>query len=62
MGLEFHREVAMEHVALKMQHPLCCAWAVQSWKRFCVVKMLKNILCLIDVYVFLSHVGKDTLR
>lgn len=32
---------------------------VQSWKRFCLVMVLKNILCLVDICVFLSHVGKD---
>lgn len=43
-----------------LQHPLFCMGDVQLWKKFGVVKVLKNILWLIDTYVFLSRVGKDT--
>lgn len=32
---------------------------VKLWKRFCLVTVLKNILRLVDICVFLSHVGKD---
>lgn len=38
-----------------LQHPLFCVGV------FCLVKMLKNVLCLIGIYVFLSCVGQDTL-
>lgn len=42
-----------------LQHPLFHMGGVQLWK-FCVVKVFKNTLWLMDIYVFLSHVGKDT--
>lgn len=40
---------------------LCFVWGsgMQLRKRFCVVKILKNILHSIDICVFLSHTGKN---
>lgn len=53
----------MEHVALKtLCSILCFVWGgVQLWKKFSLVKVLKNILWLTDIYVFLPHVGKGTV-
>lgn len=49
-------EGAVEHVALKrLWSILCCVCGM-----FYLVKTLKNILCLIGIYLFLSCVGQDT--
>lgn len=49
-------EGALEHVALKrLWSILCCVCGM-----FYLVKTLKNILCLIGIYLFLSCVGQDT--
>lgn len=56
VSLESHAEGAGEHMALKtLCSILCCVWGV-----FYLVKMLKNILSLIGIFVFLSCVGRDT--
>lgn len=51
-----HRPPQEPGVSLRGCNGACCT---QLWKKFCV-KVLKNILWLIGIYVFLSHVGKDT--